>query len=220
MQQPPPTSKAPPAPVHKNPHFLRSSVTTAVPANSVSGTPINNDTIVHKSAKQLNTKYTTTHQIDVNLAVSQATSHKVPLDIDPVPHKDPQVPHENSQVPHKDSQVHHKDPLVQINTDPLPPLHTAVASPNHSESSSDSNEDADSEAEQLSPVDEHNFDFTDDMAAADHTLVPEPFTGTPSEDAARWLHRYTHYTSFRNLNDEQKLAALPLMLRGGIIRLV
>ncbi len=52
------------------------------------------------------------------------------------------------------------------------------------------------------------------MASYKTAITPEPFTG--SEDGQSWLDKFTFFSKFQKLNDEQTLAAFPMLLKDGV----
>jgi len=48
--------------------------------------------------------------------------------------------------------------------------------------------------------------------SSDASFAPPPFKGLPSEDAERWLRRFTYYVAYRKLSDDDALQLFKLLL--------
>jgi len=48
--------------------------------------------------------------------------------------------------------------------------------------------------------------------SSDASFAPPPFKGLPSEDAERWLRRFTYYVEYRKLSDDEALQLFKLLL--------
>ena len=64
---------------------------------------------------------------------------------------------------------------------------------------------------QSSPSDSGR-DPTTIRMSSDASFAPPPFKGLPSEDAERWLRRFTYYVDYRKLSDDEALQLFKLLL--------
>jgi len=55
-------------------------------------------------------------------------------------------------------------------------------------------------------------DRTPTRTSPDASFAPPPFKGLPSEDAERWLRRFTYYVEYRKLSDDEALQLFKLLL--------
>ncbi|HSN24072.1 MAG TPA: hypothetical protein VLS45_07885, partial [Methylomicrobium sp.] len=55
-------------------------------------------------------------------------------------------------------------------------------------------------------------DRTPTRNSSDASFAPPPFKGLPSEDAERWLRRFSYYVDYRKLSDDEALQLFKLLL--------
>jgi hypothetical protein len=101
-------------------------------------------------------------------------------------------------------------PILFTPSPPLPPI--APVPDDHPDDASDISSSQSSSSLDVAPDSDSD---SDDMAGSLTTLVPSPFTGRHHEDVLEFIKNFELWATFRKMDEESKLAALPLLLKDG-----